>query len=63
MYYNHISAAKVQQKLHIRKFLSVFFANRIEFYVLEAAYMQHVLAFMWHTELNFIFFSDKMYIY
>jgi hypothetical protein len=44
MYYNRIFAAKVQQKLHIRKFLSVFFANRIKFYVLQAAYMQHVLA-------------------
>lgn len=25
--------------------------------------MQYALAFMWHTELNFIFFSDKKYIY
>ena len=33
-----------------------FLPNRIELYVFQAAYMQYVLAFMWHTEHNFIFF-------
>ena len=30
------SAAKIQQKMHIRKKSGVFFANRIKFYVLWA---------------------------
>ncbi len=31
------SGTKIQQKLHIRKFSGVFFANRIKFYVLRTA--------------------------
>ena len=31
------SGTKIQQKLHIRKFSGVFFANRIKFYVLSTA--------------------------
>ena len=31
------SGKKIQQKLHIRKFSGVFFANRIKFYVLRTA--------------------------